>query len=130
VARRAPFASAPLVFAVLGCGDPIEGEWVYRDEPDDLLLEASFVASPEREGEGNVLYDIAHVPNVEMAVTWSPLDDGRYRVDFRCLDLPDRPDLGCESLSFWVACALEEDSLQCDFADCAECGTFTFERVP
>ena len=115
---------------MLGCGDPIEGEWVYRDEPDDLLLEASFVASREREGEGDVLYDIAHVPNVEMVVAWSTLDDDRYRLDFKCLDVPDRQDLSCESLSFWLACSLDEDTLECDFADCSECGTFTFERAP
>ena len=118
-----------LLGVAVGCSDPIEGEWVYRDAPEDLLLEARFVASAEKAADGDVLFDIAHVPNVEMEVTWWGLEDGRYRVDFKCLDVPDRPDLGCESLSFWLACTLEDDRLQCDFADCAECGTFTFDRA-
>ncbi len=112
-----------------GCSDEIEGEWVYRDAPDDLLLDASFVASHENPGDGDVLFDIAHLPNVKMAVTWWLLDDLRYRIDFRCLEVPERPDLGCESLSFWLACTLEDDRLECDFADCAECGSFTFDRL-
>lgn len=122
-------ALASIAIATAGCSDPIEGEWAYRDAPDDLLLAASFVAGAENPADGDVLYDIEHVPNVEMAVSWWLLDDGRYRVDFQCVDVPDRPDLGCDSLSFWLACTLEADSLQCDFADCAECGTFTFERT-
>lgn len=130
VARRARFGWAPLVTAALGCSDPIEGEWIYQDAPDDLLLEARFVVSSENPGAGDVLFDIEHVPNVEMAVSWWLLEDGRYRVDFQCLEVPDRPDLGCESLSFFVECSLAEDRLSCDFAGCAECGTMEFERVP
>lgn len=118
-----------MLLALAGCGDPIEGEWAYRDVPDDLLLEATFVAASENPAEGDVLYDIEHVPNVEMAVSWWLLDDGRYRLDFKCVDVPDRPDLGCESLSFFVECSLAEDRLSCDFAGCADCGTMEFERL-
>jgi hypothetical protein len=127
--RSGGAAAALLAIALGGCSDEIEGEWAYRDAPDDLLLEARFVASPDNPGEGDVLFDIAHVPTVKMAVSWWGLDDGRYRIDFRCLEVPDS-DLGCESLSFWLACTLEGDRLACDFADCAECGSFGFERVP
>jgi hypothetical protein len=123
-------AAALLATGVAGCGDGIEGEWVYPDVAGDLFLDVRFVAAPDGDGEGDVLYDIAHVPNVEMQVGWQLLEDGRYRVDFRCLDVPDDPDLACESLSFWLACTLDEDRLQCDFVDCAECGTFRFDRVP
>ena len=115
--------------AVAGCSDPIEGAWAYHEEPNDLLLEASFVASADSAGEGSVLYDIAHLPKVEMAVGWLLEEDGRYRLDFQCLSVPDRPDLSCDSLSFWLSCALEADRLECDYAGCAECGTYAFDRV-
>ena len=120
---------ALLGLAAAGCADEIEGTWSYRDAPDDLLLDASFVASSENPAEGEVLFDIEHVPSVEMAVSWWSLESGRYRVDFRCLDVPDRPDLSCESLNFWVECDLVADELQCDFAGCADCGSFVFERT-
>ena len=128
VERSARLSLTLLATLAIGCGDAIEGEWAYRDEPDDLFLEARFAVASGEDGSGDVLFDIAHVPNVEMAVSWWLLDDGRYRLDFRCLDLPERPDLECESFNFWLACALDDDRLQCDFADCAECGSFEFER--
>ncbi len=126
VTRRLSLAFLCVLAA--GCSDAIEGEWVYRDAPDDLLLDAHFVAAAENPGEGEVLFDIEHVPNVDMAVSWWALDNGRYRIDFRCLNVPDDPDLGCESLNFYLECDLLEDALQCDYAGCSDCGTFAFER--